>query len=1026
MVARTGKKLSSYSGSTGLQEGNNLMYNGSTFGFFNNTDIMADPQFANVATNDFRLSPTSPGIDAGNGTTNLYDPTDITGISRPFNGKVDMGAYEFTGTVPTATKFTEGNLVALRVGDGSTTIGANSTNVNVIEYNTLGTASGLTIALPSTGTNSFVLGGTTTIPEGQLTLSGDGRYLSAAGYNTSTGSSTAANSDKIVARIDDKLNLDLSTKMPVSNALSGNFVRNAVTENGSSFFVTANTTARQVNLGANTSATFAGGAGYYSMLRLGGKSYYLNFQVPGYITDAGVATNLPSGAGTNALPNFTGASEGTVFTLLDSDPAVSYNSTGYDLLFIAEKSSGIRKWYFDATNSIWVPAGIVNPTGTPSIAGGFYSVVSKMVAGKPELYAIKGVGSNNAVFKIVDNAARTADWQTGTAPTVTTIIPAGNNYTFRGLTFAPVNKPENQLLAAVQGNSLLICSGSDAVFTLIGTSGATVTYNINGGTNATAVLTGGTATVTVSGATANQTLNLVSITNGTTTQAVSGSYLISITTPSVGGTISTPSAVCTGTNSTTLTLSGHTGTILGWESSLDNFATAGTYINYLSTVYTVTNLSATTSYRAIIQSGSCATVKSSVSTITVSSVTASAGSNSPICAGNTLNLTASGGTTYTWSGPNAYTSTSQNPTVSNPTSGTYQVMVTDGNGCTATASVALIVNPAPTATASSNSPICAGNTLNLTSSGGATYTWSGPNSYSSTSQNPTVSNPTSGTYQVTVTDANACTATASVAVIVNALPTVTGNLTIYVGATTTLSGSGTAVSSNPWISASTNVATINNSGVVTGVAVGTSIITYTNNNGCSQTTTVTVVENPTITITGMPLSIFNTNQGTPSSNQSYTVSGIYLNSNISIAAPTGFEISLTSNNGFGGGLTLTQSGGNVASTNIYVRLVGAVVGSFTGNLTHNSTGATTMNVAVNGTVAAGGPCQSTVNLVSTTDDYNSGTQVKQASATNGKITATNKITGNAKTTYQAKSIELLPGFKADSGTVFKAEIGGCN
>jgi hypothetical protein len=381
-------------------------------------------------------------------------------------------------------------------------------------------------------------------------------------------------------------------------------------------------------------------------------------------------------------------------TLLDSDPAVSYNSTGFDLLYIAEKSSGIRKWYFDATNNIWVPAGIVNPTGSPAIAGGFYSVVSKMVGGKPELYAVKGATSNNAVMKIVDNATRTGDWQIGTAPTATTIIPAGNNYTFRGLTFAPVNKPENQLLATVQGNSLLICSGSDAIFTLTGTSGATVTYNINGGTNTTAVLTGGTASVTVSGITSNQTLNLVSITNGTTTQSISGSYLISVTTPSVGGTISTASPVCAGTNSTTLTLSGQSGTILGWERSLDNFATAGTYINFLSTAYTVTNLSATTSYRALIQNGSCASVTSSISTITV-----------------------------------------------------------------------------------------------------------------------------------------------------NPLPTITGTLNLVIGGNITLTGSGTPAISNPWVSATPSVATVDNSGIVTGIAVGTSVITYTNSNGCIQTATVTVSAN---------------------------------------------------------------------------------------------------------------------------------------------------------------------------------------
>lgn len=82
----------------------------------------------------------------------------------------------------------------------------------------------------------------------------------------------------------------------------------------------------------------------------------------------------------------------------------------------------------------------------------------------------------------------------------------------------------------------------------------------------------------------------------------------------------------------------------------------------------------------------------------------------------------------------------------------------------------------------------------------------------------------------------------------------------------------------------------------------------------------------------------------------------------------------------------------------------------------------TVTVTVNST----GPCESNVTLSSTSDDYPGGVQLKQANSSNGKIQATNKVTGSAIVTYQAKAIELSPGFRADNGTVFKAEIGGCN
>ncbi len=73
------------------------------------------------------------------------------------------------------------------------------------------------------------------------------------------------------------------------------------------------------------------------------------------------------------------------------------------------------------------------------------------------------------------------------------------------------------------------------------------------------------------------------------------------------------------------------------------------------------------------------------------------------------------------------------------------------------------------------------------------------------------------------------------------------------------------------------------------------------------------------------------------------------------------------------------------------------------------------------------PCGTIVVLQSTADDYSSGTVTKEANATTGTITATNKITNTAKVTYRAgKSITLNAGFKADNGTVFKTEFGGCN
>ncbi|WP_394420279.1 beta strand repeat-containing protein [Tenacibaculum mesophilum] len=115
---------------------------------------------------------------------------------------------------------------------------------------------------------------------------------------------------------------------------------------------------------------------------------------------------------------------------------------------------------------------------------------------------------------------------------------------------------------------------------------------------------------------------------------------------SVGGSIAGSTNVCTGTNSTTLTLSGQTGNIIRWESSTDNFTT-DTDIANTTTTLTATNLTTTTQYRAIVQSGACAEATSATATITVdpTSVGGSIAGSTNVCTGtNSTTLTLSGQT----------------------------------------------------------------------------------------------------------------------------------------------------------------------------------------------------------------------------------------------------------------------------------------------------------------------------------------------------------------------------------------------
>lgn len=135
------------------------------------------------------------------------------------------------------------------------------------------------------------------------------------------------------------------------------------------------------------------------------------------------------------------------------------------------------------------------------------------------------------------------------------------------------------------------------------------------------------------------------------------------------------------------------------------------------------------------------------------------------CQGGHTTLSVTGNETYTYHWNDGSTASS----LDIYTPGTYSVSVTNALGCTNTISANVSENPAPTATITGTTTICQGRTAILRATGGNSYLWSDgtTNAYLSATQ--------TGTYFVTVTNAQGCTATTSETVIVNPLPEVTIN-----------------------------------------------------------------------------------------------------------------------------------------------------------------------------------------------------------------------------------------------------------
>ncbi len=105
----------------------------------------------------------------------------------------------------------------------------------------------------------------------------------------------------------------------------------------------------------------------------------------------------------------------------------------------------------------------------------------------------------------------------------------------------------------------------------------------------------------------------------------------------------------------------------------------------------------------------------------------------------------------------------------------------------------------------------------------------------------------------------------------------------------------------------------------------------------------------------------------PSAAQTFTVSGADLTANIILTASTNYEISLSEATGYTSPLTLTQSGGTVPTTTIYVRLKsGLAVGEYNGETINiTSTGADPKTVTCSGEVTTTPPPGAPVALAAT-------------------------------------------------------------
>ncbi len=219
------------------------------------------------------------------------------------------------------------------------------------------------------------------------------------------------------------------------------------------------------------------------------------------------------------------------------------------------------------------------------------------------------------------------------------------------------------------------------------------------------------------------------------------------------------------------------------------------------------------------------------------------------------------GVTYSWS-PGGQTT----QVVTGLAPGTYTVTMEIGCGnyyqAVATVGGSSPIPPSGV-TANANTPLCVGSTLNLSggATGATTWSWTGPNSFTSSSQNPSISNVTAanaGTYNLVASNSCGVASVVPVTVVVNPNPSVSiagaPSVTICQGQSTLLSASPSGLSSYTW-TASPATGNLNNTTYDTTTASPTVTTVYTviatDGNGCSNAAapaTITVNVNPSPTV----------------------------------------------------------------------------------------------------------------------------------------------------------------------------------
>jgi len=535
--------------------------------------------------------------------------------------------------------------------------------------------------------------------------------------------------------------------VPTANNCPGNSVNYSVTVNPVPTIINSIDTTRgcgTVNALLNPVANVSGATFSWSAINYGGL-------VTGYTPING------SGSINETLNNSSSSTGIVVYTIIPSVGTCVGSSVNYPVLInpVPQITNTII-----TTNGCRTANALLNLTS--NVIGTTYTWTAVNIGAALTGFTTTGNGNINQT--ITNNG-------TSSGTVVYNITPAAGSCTGQPVTYSVVVNPQPTIIGTPS-----VCSGGTS--TLSG-SGTASNFNPWLSSNTSVATVNAGVVSAVSSGTTTITYQDINSCTATSTFTV-------IATPTV--TVPSSFTVCEGTSQPAINLiTTPPGATIQWNNDNTGTGVSQNGTTGLINGFTATNTTSANIVSVITVNASSAVCNSQPATFSITVVptpTVTVSSNSPVCVNGVINLNSSGGTIYSWLGPNNFTSSNQNPSITNVSlamNGTYSISVGVVGGtnlvCQSTSTLSVVVNPLPVVNISSNSPICEGQTINLSADavGAQTYSWSGPapNSFSSSNQNPLISNSTlnmAGNYTVTVTNFNNCTNANVINVVVNPIP----------------------------------------------------------------------------------------------------------------------------------------------------------------------------------------------------------------------------------------------------------------